>query len=81
MKTVKIPKGYTKRTSGGNSHIEDGASVYINPSYIGKDESPKKYFVCELSDGFALIANTKKELNNGEGRIYGLYSIDYYKNI
>lgn len=80
MREYKAPRGYTKVVDGEYPQIDDGASVYITPMYVREDESPKKWFVCELSKGFCLIADNKKELNNNEGRIYSIWSIAYYKN-
>jgi len=78
---MKAPKGYTKTDWGNTYHkIDDGASVYLNPMYVRDGESPKRYFVTELSKGFCLVADNKRMLANGEGYIYSIYDIDYFKN-
>lgn len=79
MREYKAPKGYTKV---GNEYpqIDEGASVYITPSYVREDEKPKKWFVCELSKGYCLVADNKKDLNEGRGHIYSMWNIAYYKN-
>lgn len=81
MKFYKEPKGFEKTEEVGFDGIEEGAVVYMNPYYVGEDESPKKYFVMECSKGFALIADNKKMYERGEGYIYSIYDIDYYKNV
>lgn len=79
MRFYNAPKGYTK-VDEQHTDIEDGAPVYINPMYLWEDEKPKKYCVCSLGDNHYLIADTKKELNEGRGHIYDIWSISYYKN-
>ena len=81
MKFYKVPRGYASTEEVGFDEIEEGAIVYMNPYYVAEDENPKKYFVMELSKGFALIADTKKMCERGEGHIYSIYDIDYYKNV
>lgn len=54
--------------------------MYLNPYYYGENEQLKKYFVMECSSGTALIASNKRMLNNGEGHLYSIYDIAYYKN-
>lgn len=77
----KAPKGFTKVTEVKDPHIDDGAVVYIEPPYLREDESPRKYCVCELPSGnHYLIADNKRMLNQGEGYIYSIWQIAYYKN-
>lgn len=71
MKTRKVGNEYPQ--------IEDGAKVYINENYVAEGEKKLKYFVCELSRGYALIADNKKDLANMEGRIYSIWDIDRYQ--
>lgn len=76
----KRPKGYVSTEEFGWAAIEEGAAVYLNPYYYGENEQLKKYFVMECSSGTALIASNKRMLNNGEGHLYSIYDIAYYKN-
>ena len=52
-------------------HVEynRGQLVYINPMYDA-DRNSKRYFADYLSDGFILLAKTKKDAINGYGQIY-----------
>ena len=75
----KVPKGYTA-VSDEYPQIDEGAPVYINRNYVRDGENPRKYFVCELSRGNALIADSKKDLSKYCGHIYSIWSIDSYKN-
>ena len=80
MKEKKPPKGYIK-VGNDYPNIEDGAPVIMNHNYVREGESPRKYFVMEASKGIALIADNKRMLNNGEGYLYSIWSIDYYKEV
>lgn len=75
----KVPKGYTA-VSDDYPQIDEGAPVYINPNYVREGESRRKYFVCELHRGNALIADNKKDLSECRGHIYSIWGIDCYKN-
>ena len=79
MAEYRIPRGYTRVENDDYSAIEEGAAVYINPWYVREGESPRRYFICELSKGYALLADNKKMLNNHEGYIYS-YVIEAYRN-
>lgn len=54
--------------------IYSGTKVYLKQGY----GSGLKYCIDELSRGFYLIADNKKDYNDGVGRIYGLYAIESY---
>lgn len=54
--------------------IYSGTKVYLKQGY----GSGVKYCVDELSRGFYLIADNKKDYNDGVGYIYGLYAIESY---
>ena len=80
MKEYKAPKGYTKVDGHTYPQIDEEAPIYIEPMYVREDESPKKWFVCELSKGFCLVADNKRDLKEARGHIYSIWSIAYYKN-
>lgn len=80
MKFYKAPRGFRKLDDEPNAIIEGGATVYLNPMYVGEDESPKKIVVMETSGGTFLLADNKRMYNNGEGYLYSRYSIAYFKN-
>lgn len=80
MKTYKAPRGFKKLEDEPNAVIYDGATVYLDPMYVGEDESPKRIVVMETAGGTFLLADNKKMYNNGEGYLYGRYSIAYFKN-
>lgn len=80
MKTYKAPRGFKKVSDEKHPHIEDGAIVYLEPSYVGDDESPRRIVVMETNSGTFLLADNKRMYNKGEGYLYGSYSIAYYKN-
>lgn len=73
-------KGFTKVIDNEYPVIDDGAQVIINRHYVRDDESPKKYFITELTRGYCLLADSKKQFNEGRGTIYSIYDIEYYKN-
>ena len=70
MKTIK-------RVSGDNEldGIFDGAKVKMLEAYGGGN----KYFVCFMSHGFCLLADTKKGARDGSGYIYHVSAIDRYQ--
>lgn len=74
-----MKKGFKEVHSGEYPQIEDGAKVYMNKYYVAEGESRLKYFICELSKGYALIADNKRDLRNGEGHIYSIWDIDSYQ--
>lgn len=81
MKTYKKPSGFTKLEDEPNAEIYDGAIVYLEPMYVGENESPRRIVVMETpSGGTYLLADNKKMYNKGEGYLYGRYSIAYFKN-
>ena len=80
MKFYKAPRGFRKLDNEPNAIIEDGATVYLNPMYVGEDESPKKIVVMETSGGTFLLADNKRMYSNGEGYLYSRCSIAYFKN-
>lgn len=81
MKNYKVPKGFNKVADESHPNIEDGAIVYLDSMYVGEDESPRRIVVMETpSGGTYLLADNKRMYNNGEGYLYGIYSIAYYKN-
>ena len=55
--------------------IDDGARVYLRSGY-GKGV---KYFVTYLAPGFCLIADCKRDLNEGRGEIYHLSAIERFQ--
>ena len=57
------------------NRIYDGAKVRMKE---GSGDGTK-YFVCHLSKGFCLIADSKKEANNGIGYIYSVWDIDKFE--
>lgn len=67
-KMVKVERGETPQ-------IEEGARVTLIPGY----GSGTKYFVCELSKGFCLIADSKRDCNEGLGYIHSIYNIASYQ--
>lgn len=54
---------------------EDGAKVYLRDGY----GSGVKYFVCELTKGFCLIADNKRDFNDGRGFIHHISDIERYQ--
>ena len=80
MKYYKAPRGFNKVADEPHPHIEDGAIVYIEPPYVAEDESPRRMVVMEMSKGYYLIADNKRMYNKGEGYIFSLGQIAYYKN-
>ena len=73
-------KGYIEV---GNDYpvIEEGAKVYVNPNYVREGENCMKYFIVELSKGYALLADNKRDLNAGKGYIFSVWDIDRYEDI
>lgn len=61
------------------SMIEGGAVVYINENYVKEGSSAKKYFITEIRPGYALLADTKRDFDAGQGKIYS-WVIESYKN-
>lgn len=80
MKTYKAPKGFTRLEDEPNAYIEDGAIVYLEPAYVGEDESPRRIVVMELTSNNYLLADNKRMYNKGEGYIFSKWSIAYFKN-
>lgn len=80
MKNYKAPKGFTRLEDEPNATIYDGATVYLEPAYVGEDESPRRIVVMEASGGTFLLADNKRMYNKGEGYLYGRWSIAYFKN-
>lgn len=80
MKTYKAPRGFNKVADESHPIIMDGATVYLDPMYVGEDESPRRIVVMETCSGTYLLADNKRMYNKGEGYLYGSYSIAYYKN-
>ena len=80
MREYKAPKGFTKVVDGERPVIDEGAPVYISPYYVAEGESPKKYLVMEVGSGSVLLADNKRMLNKGEGYLYSIWNIEYYKN-
>lgn len=77
---AKLPKGFVNAEEAGYDGLWDGAPVIIDKRYAG-DESPRKYFVCELSKGFCLLADDKKMLKEQRGYIYHTSVIECYKKL
>ena len=80
MKNYKAPKGFTRLEDEPNALIYDGATVYLEPAYVGEDESPRRIVVMEINNNTFLLADNKRMYNKGEGYLYGRYSIAYFKN-
>lgn len=78
-KYYKRPSGCIATEEVGHDAIEEGMIVYLNPCYVAEDASPRRYVTALLGDGHVLLADDKRMFNRGEGYIYGLYSIAYYK--
>ena len=77
---MKAPRGFNKVADEPHPNIENGAIVYLEPAYVGADESPRRIVVMETCNGTYLLADNKRMYNKGEGYLYGRYSIAYYKN-
>lgn len=65
---------YKRDENGEYPKLCWGQTVNLYPAY----GSGKKYFVCYLSDGFCLIADSKKDCKNEQGYIYSLSCINTY---
>lgn len=78
-KYYKKPSGAKSVEENGISEITEGTIVWLEPEYVREDESPRKIVVLEW-DSTYLLADNKRMYNNGEGYLYGKYSIKYYKN-
>lgn len=69
-----MPKVSFKKYESGAVPCE-GAKVYLRDCYGGG----LKYFVCELTKGFCLIADSKKDYNDGRGYIHHISDIAKYQ--
>lgn len=58
------------------SGIECGARLKMRKAY----GTGTKYFVCYLSDGMCLIADSKRDCKNEMGYIHSIWNIDTYTN-
>lgn len=70
-----MPKELFKKDENGKYPVLFwGQAVNLYPAY----GAGKKYFVCYLSDGFCLIADSKKDCQKEEGYIHSLSNINSY---
>ena len=66
-----------KLTDENREDIQSGARVRLNPAY----GHGTKYFVCYLGGPHCLIADCKRDCNEGLGYIYWTHDIEAYENL
>lgn len=64
-----------RATSENIEHIGECAKVKLNPAY----GSGTKYFVCYLSKGFCMLADSKRDCRDGLGYIHSIWNINAYE--